>query len=398
MTDDLLFEGLRVLDVSSWIAAPACAAMLADLGADVIKIEPPEVGDVYRGYFEMPPSPVADVNYTWILDNHTKRSLTLNLKTERGRGVLKQLIELCDVYITNQPLSLRREIGLMYEDIVELNPTMIYASITGYGEAGPEKDRESFDLVAYWSRSGLMNQMRHKGVEPFQAMAGMGDHPTAMSLYANIVTALLQKERTGKGAFVHTSLLANGVWSASCFAQSAWADGDFSPIPGQRLTTSLYEAQDGRWVQFSMVRTEDAFDRLIMALGKSEWLADARFLTLEDRVAHAETLTMMMREVIVTKSAAEWMDIFSEHDVPAALVAEFHDLPVDEQILANNIAVPPGESLGMERVIRAPINVSGVGHVPAKAAPDMGEHSAEILTELGYSVAEIDEMRDQGVI
>ncbi len=398
MADNLLFDGLRVLDVSSWIAAPACAAILADLGAEVIKIEPPEVGDMYRNYYDMPPSPVAEVNYTWILDNHSKRSLTLDLKTDPGRAILKQLVEQCDVYITNQPLSLRREIKLMYEDIVDWNPTMIYASVTGYGEAGPEKDRESFDLVAYWSRSGLMNQMRHKGVEPFQAMAGMGDHPTAMALYANIVTALLRKERTGKGAFVHTSLLANGIWSASCFAQSAWADGDFSPIPGQRLTTSLYEAQDGRWLQFSMVRTEDAFDRLIMALGKPEWLADPRFVTLEDRVAHAPELTEMMRAVVATKPAAEWMTIFAEHDVPAALVAEFHDLPRDEQVLANHIAVPPGEDVGMERVVRAPINVSGVVHVPARAAPAMGEHSEEILTELGYGSADIQRLREQGII
>ena len=330
----LLFEGLKVLDVGSWIAAPSCATILADLGADVIKIEAPEVGDVYRTYYQMAPSPDAEVNYTWILDNHSKRSLTLNLKNEAGRDVLLRLVRDCDVYITNQPLPMRRSLKLMPEDLMPQNPSMIYASLTAYGEQGPDSDRESFDLVAYWSRSGLMNQMRHKGVEPIQAMAGMGDHPTGMSLYANIVTALLKRERTGEGSLVHTSLLANGIWTASCFAQSSWAAGDFSPIPGQRLTTALYQTSDERWLQFSMIRTEEMFDRLVLALDKAEWLVDERFTSLESRVTYAPELTQLLREVIAQRSSGDWMAVFQANDVPAALVAEFHELPLDAQVLA----------------------------------------------------------------
>jgi crotonobetainyl-CoA:carnitine CoA-transferase CaiB-like acyl-CoA transferase len=394
----LLFEGLKVLDVGSWIAAPSCATILADLGADVIKIEAPEVGDVYRTYYQMPPSPDAEVNYTWILDNHSKRSLTLNLKNEAGREVLLRLMRNCDVYITNQPLPMRRSLQLMPEDLMPQNPRMIYASLTAYGEKGPDADRESFDLVAYWSRSGLMNQMRHKGVEPIQAMAGMGDHPTGMSLYANIVTALLKRERTGEGSLVHTSLLANGIWSASCFAQSSWAAGDFSPIPGQRVTTALYEASDERWLQFSMIRTEEMFDRLLLALDKAEWLVDERFTSMESRLTHAAELTQLFREVIAQRSSSEWMVVFQANDVPAALVAEFHDLPLDEQVLANDMAMPPAVDLGMERVIRAPINVSGVAHRPAEPAPEMGEHNDAILAEMGYSAQEIANFKREGIV
>ncbi|MFT7651881.1 MAG: crotonobetainyl-CoA:carnitine CoA-transferase CaiB-like acyl-CoA transferase [Candidatus Azotimanducaceae bacterium] len=394
----LLFEGLKVLDVGSWIAAPSCATILADLGADVIKIEAPEVGDVYRTYYQMPPSPDAEVNYTWILDNHSKRSLTLNLKNEAGREVLLRLMRDCDVYITNQPLPMRRSLQLMPEDLMPQNPRMIYASLTAYGEKGPDADRESFDLVAYWSRSGLMNQMRHKGVEPIQAMAGMGDHPTGMSLYANIVTALLKRERTGEGSLVHTSLLANGIWSASCFAQSSWAAGDFSPIPGQRVTTALYEASDERWLQFSMIRTEEMFDRLLLALDKAEWLVDERFTSMESRLTHAAELTQLFREVIAQRSSSEWMVVFQANDVPAALVAEFHDLPLDEQVLANDMAMPPAVDLGMERVIRAPINVSGVAHRPAEPAPEMGEHNDAILAEMGYSAQEIANFKREGIV
>lgn len=398
MKDDLLFAGLKVLDVSSWIAAPAAAAILADLGADVVKIEQPEVGDGYRNYYRLPPSPDSEVNFTWALDNKNKRSLALNLKSEQGKKILHQLVTQCDVYITNQPLPMRRALGLMWEDLQPLNERMIYASLTGYGEAGPEKDNESFDLVAYWSRSGLMHQMRHKGTEPFQAMAGMGDHPTAVALYASIVTALLKRERTGKGTKVHTSLLANGLWSSSCFAQAAWADADFSQIPGQRITTALYEASDGRWLQFSMLRQEEEFDRLLIALGQPDWLLDERFSTPESRLEHAQVFTQMIREVIAQRSSGEWMALFRSEDIPAALVAQFQDLPNDPQVLANDMAMPAAEDVGMARVVRDPINVDGVARVGASRAPEIGEHSDEILSELGFSAEQVLQLKQQGII
>ncbi len=398
MSEAFLFQGMKVLDVGTWIAAPVAATMLADLGAEVIKIEQPEVGDAYRNYYQAIVSPESEINYTWTLDARNKRSLTLNLKSAEGKAVLERLIRSCDVYITNQPLGMRRALGLTWEDLQPLNDRMIYASLTAYGEEGPERDAEGFDLVAYWSRSGLMNQMRHKGTQPFQAMAGMGDHPTGVALYASIVTALLKRERTGKGAKVHTSLLANGLWSASCFAQAAWADADFSAIPGQRLTTAMYETRDGRWLQFSMVRTEEEFDGMLIALGCLEWLADERFMTPELRLENAEKFTEMLRAVIIEKTAAEWLPLLRENGVPVALMAQFQDLPREPQILANDMAVVPLDDVGMSRVIRDPVNVDGVKRVGVRQAPGLGEHSAEILQEMGYGQADIDGLRARGII
>ena len=221
---DLLFEGLKVLDVGTWIAGPVAATMLADFGAEVTKIELPGRGDGYRHYAHTPGIPDAgEVNYTWLMDARNKRSLTLNLKDPRGKAILEKLIEDCDVYVTNQPQSLRRSLGLTYEELAALNPRMIYASLTAYGETGPERDREGFDLVAYWARSGLMDMVRQPGATPIQSLPGMGDHPTAVALYASIVTALLRRERTGKGSKVHTSLIGNGLWAASCLAQAQLA-------------------------------------------------------------------------------------------------------------------------------------------------------------------------------
>ena len=156
----------------------------------------------------MPGSPDADTNYTWHMDNRNKRSISLNLKSEEGRKILRQMVSECDVYVTNLPQPMRRQWQLTYDDLAAVNPSMIYASLTAYGEKGPERDREGFDLVAYWSRSGLMDLVHAPGAPPGPALPGMGDHPTAVTLYAGIVTALLKRAQTGQGSHVHTSLMA----------------------------------------------------------------------------------------------------------------------------------------------------------------------------------------------
>jgi crotonobetainyl-CoA:carnitine CoA-transferase CaiB-like acyl-CoA transferase len=226
--DTYLFSGLKVLDVATVIAAPAAAMMLADFGAEVIKIERPGAGDMLRSLSNMPDTPDAGSNWFWQMDGRNKRSLTLDLKSEDGKEILRQLVQDCDVYITNQPYSVRESLGLTYEHLRPLNPAMIYASLTAYGEKGPERERKGFDQLAYWARSGLMDLMRTPDSAPTQGLPGMGDHPTAVSIYAGIVTALLHRERTGEGGMVHTSLLANGLWSVSGVAQGVLAGGDMT--------------------------------------------------------------------------------------------------------------------------------------------------------------------------
>lgn len=401
MTDEsLIFEGLKVLDVGSWIAGPVAATMLADRGAEVIKIEEPVNGDGYRQYALLPFTPTADVNYTWAMDARNKRSLSLNLKTEAAMDILKRLIAECDIYLSNQPLPLRRLLKLNYDDIKHLNPRMIYASLTPYGEQGPDSDNEAFDLVAYWNRSGLMNKMRPDGTEPVQALAGMGDHPTAVALYAGIVTALLQRERTGKGSMAYTSLLANGLWSSSCFSQAQFARADFSTVANQRLTSALYETKDGRWLQLNMVRGEDEFDRLLIAMEAFDVLGDDRYTSLESRMAYAEELTASLRAIFKTKTSDEWLQLLrTDNALPIERVATFADVQQDPHLPLNGMVAPPvDDDVGIDLIINDPVNVEGVKKIGAKKAPDNGEHSLEILSEMGFSDAEISDLQENGVI
>jgi crotonobetainyl-CoA:carnitine CoA-transferase CaiB-like acyl-CoA transferase len=400
--NELLFEGLKVVDVASWIAGPVAATILADYGADVIKVEMPGIGDGYRALAAAPGMPVSDVNYTWMMDSRNKRSLTLNLKDPRGKAILLRLVSDCDVYVTNQPMPMRRTLGLTYDDLKQVNPRMIFASLTAYGEDGPERDREGFDLVAYWARAGLMDLVRTGDVEPAQSLPGMGDHPTAVALYAAIVTALLRREKTGAGSEVHTSLLANGVWAAGCVAQARLMDADFSGWRNSvriAITRPLYRASDNRWLQFTMVRTPTEIEALLQTVGLGHVLADQRFATAEARLENGVELVGQMRDRIAFRTSQEWLVSFHEAKVPAALMGTLDDLVSDPQLTVNRMTVPmedPGRAT--QRVINHPINVAGLSRRPVHPAPDLGQHSDEILGSLGFRPAEIAELRNQRII
>ena len=400
-TDEYLFDGLKVLDVGTWIAGPVATTMLADFGADVIKVEMPGVGDGYRQFAGFPATPQSDVNYTWLMDARNKRSLTLNLKSQKGREILHQLVAECDVYVTNHPMGMRRNLGLTYENLAPHNPSMIYASLTAYGEQGPERDREGFDLVAYWSRTGLMDLVRSEGAEPAHSLPGMGDHPTAVAMYANIVTALLRRERTGEGGLVQTSLIANGLWAASCVAQAKFCNADFTGyrdparMPFSRV---MYLTADDRWLQFTMVRTHEEFVDFLAALGASSLLQDARFATPPERLVHGAELIAELRPRLLRETSRVWMARFREAGVPASLVSVLDDLLEDPQLEANGIVAAPVEDVGTDRVITPPINVAGLAKVGIKKAPELGEHNQEILGGLGYDADAIQALADERVI
>ena len=400
---DFLFSGLKVIDCATVIAAPAACMMLADFGADVIKIEQPGEGDMLRTLSTISTTPDASSNWFWELDGRNKRSITLDLKTTWGMEILHKLVAQCNVFVTNQPYAVRESIGLCEEHLRPLNPRMIYASLTAYGEKGPERTRKGFDQLAYWARSGLMDLMRQPGTRPTQGLPGMGDHPTAVALYAAIVTALLQRERTGQGSKVHTSLLANGLWSAAGIAQGVLAGGD---MPGYRKRNLFspamirpYQSSDGRWFQFNMIRNEELVDLLLTAIDGLHLLADDRFATPELMLEHREALGDSIQAIIGARTKDDWIEVFESFGLPVNLVAIVEETISDPQILENRMAIVPTDAgLQSPLLINHPLRISSVSQVEAKRPPELGEHSDEILKELGFGEEEISLIRASGAL
>jgi len=400
---DYLFSGLKVIDCATVIAAPAAAMMLADYGADVIKIEQPGEGDMLRMLGDIPTTPYADSDWFWQLDGRNKRGVALDLKQPAGMEILRKLVAGCDVFITNQPYSVRESLGITYEDLKPLNSGMIYASLTAYGEKGPERQRKGFDQLAYWARSGLMELMREPGTMPTQGLPGMGDHPTGIALYAGIVTALLNRERSGEGSMVETSLLANGLWSAAGIAQGVMADGDMplyrslneSPLAMMRP----YETLDGRWLQFNMIRNEDLQSLLFVALDAPELLADPRFSSQELMFENRELLGRELQKIIEQNAARHWLKIFDSYELPVNLVALVEESKNDPQILQNQMVVAPEDDrIKTPLIVEHPIQISNVPKVGPTCAPGLGEHTSEVLADLGYTAEEITGLRKGGVI
>jgi formyl-CoA transferase len=400
MSESYLFEDLKVVDAGSWIAAPVAATILADMGADVIKVETPVTGDGYRTYAGSPLAPDCDVNFTWQKDARNKRSICVNLAAQPGRDILLRLVADADVFITNLTPSLREKWRITREDLARLNPRLIYASLTAYGEQGPERNREGFDMLAYWGRSGLMDGVRSPGGAPAPAMPGMGDSPTAICLYANIVTALLHRHKTGEGAHVHTSLLANGLWSASALVQASIAGANFDRY--QRVLDVLYnriayEASDGRWFQILMVRTPDEIDRFLTVLGLPELLIDPRLESPAGWVEHGAELIQKIQSAIAGKSSQEWMTEFKDADVPVTLVADVQTVAEDPQIEANGMLMD-GADTGMPQVVKPPINIENLPTRNVRRAPEIGEHTDQILDELGFTSEEIGQLHSDGIV
>ncbi len=279
---------------------------------------------------------------------------------------------------------------------------MIYASLTANGEHGPDRDSKGFDLVSYWTRSGLMDLVRSPHGPPTHSLPGMGDHPTAVALFAGIVMALLKRERTGEGSMVSTSLLANGLWSSAAIVQGALAGADVSAYRDRQRVPAflhrLYRCRDDRWIGFTMVRSGHEIKALFDALGASHLLTDPRFATTDGQYTHRAELAEAVEAVVSERSSAEWMTRFGDAGVPAALAARTEEVIHDPQLEANHIVTRADPESGLERTLNHPIQVSTAPLVEPRRAPGPGEHTQEILGEIGYDAAEIAALRRSGAI
>ena len=398
-----LFEGLRVLDAASYVAAPAAATMLSDFGAEVIKIEPPGQGDGYRAMPALPNLPKSEHNYAWDAVSRNKLGLALDLSVPAGRAVLHRLVQTADVLITNYPMAVRRRLGLDAETLLALNPRLVHASVSGYGDSGPEAHRLGFDATAYFARSGLTDVTRaDEQAAPTAPAMAQGDHPTASALFGGIAAALYRRERTGQGAVVSTSLLANGIWANAAMVQAALCGAEIRyrwPREAPRSALSnFYRCADDRWLSIAMVAEDKLWPVMVQVMEIDDLAADPRFASTAARREHARALTAEFDRVFLRRSAADWQRRFEAGGFTVSIVARLADVPQDAQAVHAGALVEADGMGGTDRTVDSPIRIAGVHKVRPRAAPAVGEHSVQVLRALGYGDDEIERLRASGVI
>jgi crotonobetainyl-CoA:carnitine CoA-transferase CaiB-like acyl-CoA transferase len=386
-----LFSDLLVIDCASFIAGPAAATILSDFGARVIKIEPPGDGDAMRNLIRLRGAPGAP-DYFWIMESRNKQSLAIDLKSIGGRAALDSLIRRADVFITNYPFPIRERLRLRAEDVMPLNRRLIYASLTPYGEHGPERNRTAYDTTAWWARSGLMDMVRATGeTEPGLSMPGMGDHPTAVSTYAAILTALYRRQSTGEGGEVATSLLANGLWANSSQIQASLCGVDLparAPRGERGSLAETYRTADGRDFVVAIANPAREWPLLTEAVARPQWLHDPRFATPAARLQNAATLTALLEEAFVRQPWAHWRACLGGANITFGLVGRITDHAADPQIIANDL-LPRFVDAPDLRTVDSPFEIAGEVKNGPFMAPAIGQHTREILEEFGVGADEI---------
>lgn len=394
-----VLDGIKVLDVGTWIAAPASTTVMSDFGADVIKVERPRYGDGYRHLYMMPQNPESQFNYAYTVDNRNKRSIELDLQHPRGRDLMLELVKQSDVYVTNQPVDVQKRLQLTYDDVKAANDQIIFASLTGYGETGPEAERRAFDVHAWWRRSGMMHLIRTPGEPPKSPIAGMGDHATAMSVFGVVMMALYKRERTGVGSKVTSSLMANGLWSNAINVQAALMGGSPAVSRGEYSQGELFQSRDDRWFEVMISLEENAFESLMKAISRPDLLADERYQTRESRYEHGHEIVAEILKTFRETSFHELRTGFIDNGVPFEPVYAAEDVPFDVQAHENGVLMESDPAkIGTDKVLSSPIFMDGEEKVEPQAFPELGEHTIDILKELGLDESTIEELRAEGVI
>jgi crotonobetainyl-CoA:carnitine CoA-transferase CaiB-like acyl-CoA transferase len=381
-------EGLKVVELGVWVAAPAAASLLADWGADVIKVEPP-AGDPMRYVFGSIGIGEDLPNPAFTLDNRGKRSVVLDLRIDGDRRRLEDLLSGADVFISNlRPDALDR-LDLEPASTVARHPHLVYCSISGYGLNGDDRNRPAYDIGAFWARSGLSVQMADSDGVPLNARGGIGDHVTALAALAGLLAAVLEQRHSGRGQVVEVSLLRTGAyvlgWDLGLQMALGKVAGSESRGHNQAPLMNPYRAADGRWFFFTGLEIERHLPAVCRAIGRPDLLEDPRFATASAVRRHRSEVIALLDEIIGERPLAEWAEHFDREGVwwaPAQSPGEIVD---DPQLAANDGFVETGSGAGgpSQRSVNGPVTFSAVGRAAAAPAPALGQHTGEVIAELG---------------
>lgn len=398
------FQDITVVCVDGWMAAPSATAILADLGANVIKVEPLG-GDPARKTSRPPKvdGPLRNYDCGFDVINRGKRSIALDLNSDEGLAILRRLVADARVFVCNLLTPRQKKLGLDPDSVLAVNPRIVHATITGYGTVGPEAWRPGYDATAFFGRTGLYDASRDgdDGVVPM-ARPAQGDHTSGLALLCAILAGLRVAERTGKGQVVETSLYETSVWTQAIdFAATAV---DLAPVPRRtryealQATANRYPCGDGKWVVLYTL-TADAFEKLCRAIGRESWMDDPRLQTPRGRYQHMSELVDKIDAVLATKTRDEWGEIFDRVGLIWGPVLSLDEVPRDQQARAVGL-FPEMEhpEFGPYPTVKAPIGIANADIRPRGPAPAVGEHSRAILKHLGYTATKIQQLIDDGVI
>jgi crotonobetainyl-CoA:carnitine CoA-transferase CaiB-like acyl-CoA transferase len=395
--------GVRVVVLGFWVAVPAAAAVLSDWGAEVVKIEPPD-GDPLRGLAAtglVPYQP--EVNPAFQLDNRGKRSVTLDLRRPEGRSVAHALVRRADVFLSNLRRQKLAALGMDYETLRTVNERLVYAGLTGYGAAGPERDRAAFDYAAFWARAGIMASLGEPEGPPPTQRPGMGDHMTGLGMAGAIAAALFARDRTGVGQEIRMSLFESGMWMLASDIQAALTTG-YCHTPGGRRAApnplfNFYRTRDGRWLHLIMLQPDRYWDAFCSAIGRDDLRADPRFAGAIERFQHCRDLIGILDPIFAARTLDEWSEVLDAAGCYWGRVQTVAEVAEDAQATAigafAETELPDGRPL---RIVRSPV---GFGATPATVrgpAPELGQHTEEVLLEAGYDWDAIGRLREAGAL
>lgn len=397
-------DDITVIEVDNWMAAPSCGAILADMGATVVKVEP-LAGDPMRNMMRPPklPDELKDYDYQFDVDNRGKRSVAIDISSDRGADLVRQLCADADVFLCNLLIERQQRFGLDPQSLLEVNPKLVHATFTGYGTTGPDAWRPGYDVTAFFGRSGLYDSMREgpEGVVPM-ARPAQGDHTAGLALYGAIVSALRLAERSGEGQVVESSLYETAVWTqATDYSVTAMDKAPLRPRARENLiiaTANRYPCGDGKWIVLNMPNNS-AWPLLCKTIGCEHALDDERFQDLRGRFKNMPEIVAMIDEALSKKSRDEWGEIFDEAGMIWGPVLGLHEVVVDPQAEALGLfPTITSPEIGDYTTVANPMKFKTADVDPQRPHPKVGEHTRATLDSAGVSAGHIDQLIADGII